>query len=241
MFCHKNRNFYKAVIVSDDLYPESKRFIESLGIEIIPSFCNKNVSEPLWNHTDMQIVKIGDIYVCAPECYEYYRKKLKKFNVKLIKGDTELSSNYPCDIAYNITVTEKIAVHNFKYTDNVIKEVLSDIECIDVSQGYNKCSICLVSDSKFITSDNGLLYSLTENGCDVLYITPGSILLPGFDYGFIGGASFEIGENILAFNGNVDNHPDSSLIKNFCQSAGVELISLSEQSLMDIGSAVVIK
>ena len=237
----KNKQFYKAIIVSDELYPESIKLIESLGIEIYSSFCNTNVSKPLCRHVDMQLVKIGDIYVCAPECYEYYESIFKKFNLKLINGVTKLSSNYPCDIAYNITVTEKIAVHNFKYTDTILKENLSDKKCIYVSQGYSKCSICIVGGEKFITSDMGIVRSLSSNECDVLDVSCGHIELPGFDHGFIGGASFELGKGILAFNGNINAHPDSALIKNFCESANVELISLSEQTLMDIGSAVIIE
>lgn len=237
----KNNKFYSAIIVSDDLYPESRKKLESFGIEVCFSFCNANVSTPLQKHTDMQIVQIGDKYVCAPESYEYYKSITGKYNLELIRGNTELSSNYPADVAYNITVTERVTVHNFKYTDAIIKENLSVQNFVNVSQGYSKCSLCVVNDSCFISSDAGIITALNNNGCNVLEITPGFVKLPGFDYGFLGGASFKLGDNILGFNGNIEMHPDYDKIMKFCKSSGVEVISLSEQSLMDIGSAVIIK
>ncbi len=238
---YNKSQFYRALIISDDLYPESKEKIETFGIRIYSSFCNTNVSKPLWKHADMQIVQLGDKYICAPESYGYYKNIFDIYNLNLIKGNTELSSNYPYDIAYNITVTESKAVHNFKYTDTILKKNLSELDCIDVSQGYSRCSLCVVDDNKFITADKGMSDVMKKAGCNIMDIRPGFVELPGYDYGFLGGSSFKLGDNIIAVNGNIDTHPDSEKIRVFCKMAGVELISLSEQSLMDIGSAIVIR
>ena len=229
----------KAVITSPDIYPDSVKNLASFGIEVLFSFKNTNVSLPLAYHTDMQLTKISDdFFVCAPECFEYYRKILNKFNKKIIKGNTYLSCNYPHDIAYNIIVTENYAVHNFKYTDSVVKSKIESKTKINVPQGYTACTLCLISENAAITSDAGIYKILLSNGFDVLMINDNNVLLPGFDHGFLGGSSFLLEHNILAVNGKIENHPDYSVIKDFCLKHNVSLLSLSNNPIMDIGSVI---
>ncbi len=233
--------YYKAIIVSDDIYPQSIQKLESLGIKVFSSHENLSVSKPLSKHADMQIVKISDkTYICAPECYEYYKKIFKNFSCNLICGNTYLSSNYPCDIAYNIVVGEKYAVHNFKYTDITVKENLNKKTLINVSQGYCACNICALPNDSFISADAGVIKALSEYDVSFLQISQGNILLPGFDYGFFGGASFMIGNNTLAINGNIHTHPDFNAITEFCTKQNINVISLSTDKIMDIGSAIFI-
>ena len=73
---------------------------------------------------------------------------------------------------------------------------------------------------------------------DVLEIEPGHILLPGFDTGFIGGATFKLSAHELAFTGELDGHPDRPAIEAFLEARGVEPVYLTTQPAFDIGSAV---
>ena len=57
--------------------------------------------------------------------------------------------------------------------------------------------------------------------------------------GFIGGASGLIDNKTLCFNGNIKTHPDAENIKSFCKNAGVDVISLNNGNLKDIGSILV--
>lgn len=230
-----------SLIVSDDIYSQSLDTLKNLGINVYSSYTNTAVSAPLQKHVDMQLVHIcANTYLCAPQCFEYYDGLSRELNFKLICGDTYLSSNYPNDIAYNIIVTEKYAVHNTKYTDSILMQNLKNKKIINVSQGYSACCVCKIADDAFITSDNGVYRALSDEGCNVLIISGGNILLPGFDEGFIGGASFMLSPQLLAINGNIDMHPDCSLIKKFCKRFGVNVLSLSDNPIMDIGSAVAI-
>lgn len=236
------RLYYKALILSSDIYPESVQKLQSLGIDVLWSYQNPSVSPFLSRHVDMQIVNINDKdYICSPECFEYYKKIFSKFSYNLILGNTYLSSNYPDDIAYNIVVGEKYAVHNLKYTDSILKERLSSKTCIDVSQGYTGCTVCSLPEDSYITSDEGVLKSLSKHSdISALKISQGNVLLNGFEYGFFGGASFMIGPKTLAVNGDISFHPDCGIILEFCAERNVDVLSLSTNKLMDIGSAVYI-
>ena len=60
---------------------------------------------------------------------------------------------------------------------------------VNVSQGYAKCSTCVVGEDAIITYDRGIAKAADAAGMDVLVIEPGHVDLPGYDTGFIGGAS----------------------------------------------------
>ncbi len=234
-----SKSFSKAVICSPDIYPESVKALQSFGIGVLFSCKNQNVMPPLMYHADMQIVKTGsDSFICAPECYDYYSCLLTDYNAYLTCGNTYLSCNYPGDIAYNIIITQTHAIHNFKYTDSVLKGDILGKNLINVSQGYTACTLCALSDTAFVTSDMGLYNTLTQNMLDVLLIDDSSILLPGFDHGFFGGATLMLSSDTLAVNGNISKHPDYDKIKSFCLNYGIGLVSLSDKAIMDIGSFI---
>lgn len=232
---------YNGVVVSCDAYKDTLNNLEDFGLDVMFSYENKNVLNHLKYHADMQLANIDDsVYVCAPECYDYYSNILKVFNKCIIKGNTFLSCNYPMDIAYNIIVTGKYAIHNFKYTDSIIKDYIKQKKMINVSQGYCACTLCVLGDKAFITSDRGLYKMLTSNKIDVLLTDDSSVLLSGFDHGFLGGASMMISDDLLAVNGKIENHPDYNNIKSFCSNYGISVYSLSNSPVMDVGSFILI-
>ncbi len=196
--------------------------------KIIPSFCNKNLAEPVSYHPDMSLCRIGDCFVCSPESYDYYKKIIGQ---NLIKGKTSLNCNYPNDIAYNVLVYGENAFGKEEYIDPVLKEILKEqnIKIINVNQGYAKCS-CAVSNKGIITADEGIYAELIKKGINALKITPGFVELSGYDYGFVGGASGEI-DGILTFFGDITKHPDLKKIENFC-----EFEFLCDFTLTDVGT-----
>ncbi len=229
------KNSEKQLIISQDAPEKAKERLIDLGYSLVESFKLKSVSPAVSCHPDMQIVKAGDKWICCPECYGYYREYISSDN--LVMGKTKLESLYPKDIAYNVAVTSEVAIHNFKYTD---EEFINNcyLEKINVSQGYSKCNLCIVGDRAFITSDAGMYKELIKHGCDVLLISSGEISLPGYDYGFIGGASGLLDDKTLAFCGNVYHHSDGKKIAKFCEKYGVEIICLTDKELVDIGTII---
>ena len=207
---------------------------ERLGFKPVPSDYIKGINESVAGHPDMQLVKIGNDIIVNPESLNHYKKHMPE--IKFIAGKTVVQGKYPHYVAYNVALTSDFAIHNFKYTDEAVKERLSGFKLINVKQGYAKCSV-LTLPNGIITSDEGIISRCGE--LDALKIRHGEITLIGNDYGFIGGASgYHDGK--LYFSGNIKKHPDYDEIKKFCENKCIEIICLSNDKLADIGSIIII-
>lgn len=229
--------YYKKVVLSYKAPLSVKETLEGLGIEVIPTTKHKNISREIMDHADMQLTKVsGDLFVCAPEVYDYYKAYLGE---KLICGEKALKCNYPYDIAYNVARVGKYAFHNTKYTDiNVLSSLEKEnVKMINVNQGYTKCNMCVAGEN-VITSDDGIYISCIENNVPALKISQGSILLDGYDYGFIGGASGMIGDDTLFFAGDITLHPDFESMQSFLKSAGVKTLYVPGTPLTDVGTVI---
>lgn len=147
-----------------------------------------------------------------------------------------IGAKYPADIAYNAACTGRYLICNAKFT---APDVLSapGFELIDVKQGYAKCSIVIVDESSIITYDQGVALEALSHGLDVLTISPGHVILEGYNTGFIGGTSGRVEDEII-FNGNLSTHPDFERIKEFIECRGLKCTYFEEWPLTDIGSIV---
>lgn len=213
--------------------------LKKLNICVLKTRQNPNLYSAVDGHGDMVITHIkNNVFVCAPDSYKYFCSILPDSDI--ICGSSELTDTYPSDIAYNVARVGDYAFHNAKYTDKIILEYFDrhNIKLINVNQGYSKCSICVVDENSVITSDKGIASQAYKNNFDVLLIKPGYISLPGMNYGFIGGCTGKICENTLAVCGNLINHPDYKNIENFCSKKNVDLVMLSEDTPVDIGTLV---
>ena len=187
-------------------------------------------------HVDTQLSHLGkNEFVVSPHLFNYYSKILH--GALLLKGESDLTGTYPEDAAYNVACVGKYLIHNLKYTDKVILSETKK-EKIHVAQGYTKCSLCIVNENSVITEDAGIAQTLERHNIDVLKISAGDVFLDGLDYGFLGGASGKISENILAFAGDITTHRDYREIRDFCIKRNVEPISLCDGKLTDIGSII---
>lgn len=187
-------------------------------------------------HIDTQITHIGgNKFVVSPYLFDHYSRVLPEAD--LLIGNTTFTGTYPDDAAYNVASIGRFAIHNFKFTDKV---VLSEIQAekIHVSQGYSKCSLCIVDENSVITEDAGIAKTLKRHNIDVLKISAGDVRLNGLEYGFLGGASGKLSKNILAFAGDISSHRDYEEIRKFCIERNVEPISLCLGALTDIGSII---
>lgn len=228
----------KKLIISPLMTDECRQNLVSLGFEIVDSAPLCGVQQGLRYHPDMQLACAADgVWVCAPEVFDYYKPHFDELNFRLICGTSTPQRDYPHDIAYNVAVMGRFAIHNFMHTDSVYLENLR-LERVSVAQGYSKCSLCIVSGNAAITADRGIYKALSGRGADVLLIRPGFVDLPGYDCGFIGGASGLADEGLLAFCGNLDLHPDGEAIKKFCAAHGVETLSLGSKPLLDVGTII---
>ena len=215
--------------------------LEKLNITVIRSIECKELDPSISYHPDMVMQPISyDTLLIAPNVYEYYREILSPLGIKVIKGQTKLKKKYPYDIAYNVARLKDIAIHNLKYTDEVLKFYLKkqNIETLNIKQGYSKCSLAIIDDTSGITADKYMYKSLANKGYEILLIKPGYVELKGYDYGFIGGTCGNFSKKVILFSGVLNNHPDSEKIVCFIKSRNKEIKILSKKPIIDIGTII---
>ena len=95
-----------------------------------------------------------------------------------------------------------------------------------------------MDNNSIITSDEGIYKEVIKHGIDCLLIQKGHIDLFELNYGFIGGCSGLISKNKIAFLGDITKHPDYIKIKEFLTNKNKEIVCLSKENLLDLGSII---
>lgn len=227
----------RGVIIDYRTNEESIKELNNLGISTFKSCCVSSLYDSVCGHPDMQIHHLGkERFVCAPEAFEHYTKLFP--DADIIKGSKTLTASYPDDICYNAAAFGKYLICNAVSTAiEISSEYLSKGRTIlKAKQGYAKCSICIINDNAIITADEGIYKIALENKIDALKINEGFIELKNMSYGFIGGATGLIAHNVLAVNGDIRKHKNCADIISFCKNYSVEVISLKNGEIEDIGS-----
>lgn len=115
------------------------------------------------------------------------------------------------------------------------RAAVNGLALIPVNQGYAACSTALAGDG-VITADAGIAKAVRRAGIPVLEIRPGHIDLPGYDYGFIGGAcGFCAARGEVWFTGDPMTHPDGRAILEFIHARGLVAVSPRKGRLFDCG------
>ncbi|MCR4718816.1 MAG: hypothetical protein K5768_04220 [Firmicutes bacterium] len=225
----------KTVLVDFRISEKSCQTLENIGYTVVKTSKEPNLANPLCGHPDMIICKLKNHdFVGKPTLRGFFN------NINFFEGKSDLSNQYPYDIAYNCALVGNSLFCNEKYTDEVILEYCKNngIRIINTKQGYAKCSICIVSDNAIITADKSIYNAAIKNYIDVLMVENKGIVLDGYNEGFIGGATGLLEEDLLAVNGSIERHEDYNKIKSFCESYGVKIISLSDEPICDVGSII---
>ena len=210
--------------------------IASFGINVITTKQHGSLPPSEGFHADMQCLHINDIIITEDNNYNLL-SQLEKYNIKSICSTKRLQQNYPYNILFNCAVIDDKAFCKIPLSDDFIQQMLDslNIEVVAVKQGYSKCSTVIVSKNAIITADESIYTAAYNKKFDVLKIPTGFVRLYGYDYGFLGGACSKINKDILAFCGKIENHPAYNDIKDFCANYSVQLLSLNNNELMDIG------
>lgn len=211
------------VYVSENAYEAVISHIRSMGYEVESTVDAENLSAPVASHADLRFCRLGT----APDA-------------PVFRGDPDLLSPvYPGDVRFCAACTGKYIICNARHTDPglLLSAENAGMALIDVKQGYAKCNTLIVDEESIITSDQGISRACEKAGLAVLTVHEGHITLPGYDHGFIGGASGRIGGEII-FNGDVTAHPDFPLIERFISGRRLSLAWFEGLPLADIGSIV---
>ncbi len=147
-----------------------------------------------------------------------------------------LGKVYPADVPLCICATGRYTIYN-KYTAYGPAVTAAGGIPVHVRQGYTRCAAAIVDERSIVTADASVSRAAKNVGMDVLTITPGHIILDGYDTGFIGGASFMI-EDTMYFTGTLDEHPDKERIVRFVTEHGKRPVFLTDRPIFDIGGAI---
>lgn len=224
--------------VSSEINQQSLFSLCERGVDVIPIPKNDILYNAVCSHADMQMFYAGNNTVyCEDTIEDIISENLSSSN---ICSGKRIAGKYPGDIAYNAAMVGEYLICNKPYT---AKEIISDainrgIEIIPVRQGYAKCNICIIAENAIITSDEGIARTLQKYPIDVLLVDDSSVRLKNFNHGFLGGASGKIAPDKLAVNGNIKLHSFCDEIVDFARRYSVEVISLNEYPIEDIGSII---
>lgn len=219
--------------------------LKERGFDIIQLPPDPSLPYPVNGHTDL-LVFIIEGYLLTRESYYYTAladidKLCKKARLKRMISTEEAGAKYPRDCGLCAAISGKNIIYCEKSADRKLLRmgIARGYSLLNVPQGYTKCSCAILADGSIITSDEGIVRVTRAAGIDTLAVSAGHIDLPGYDYGFIGGASGLCG-NTLYFCGNIKAHPDYEKIAGFSEKHKTEIVSLSEERLYDVGSLVFI-
>ncbi|MCI8348573.1 MAG: hypothetical protein HFE74_03925 [Firmicutes bacterium] len=209
----------------------SKIYISKLANNILQEYLQNNghIIKQINSKAsvDPAIAFHPDIYMC-------------NLGEKIFHGDPGLLlPDYPGHAIYNGCSTGKFFIHNLKITSPDLMNTVDKLNQIKihVAQGYTKCNCVVIDENSIITADKGIEKSAKKAGMDVLLIQPAQVNLKGYRYGFLGGASGKVGNSII-FNGNITNHSDYNIIKNFIKKRDLDLVYFNQYPLTDIGSII---
>ena len=198
------------------------------------------------SHPDMLVMKLGDELIVEGRYFEEHSDIFREIaslcpSIKISCADVTLSPVYPDDCKMNaLTLGERI----FLRVDSVCGDIVKAAEKLGMSitsvrQGYPACTVLALGDSHAITADRGMASALRKEGVEVLLIDDGDILLPPYEYGFIGGAT-GVHRGAVYFIGDIRMHKNASEIEDFSRLAGYEPISLCGGALLDLGRIIFI-
>lgn len=233
----------KKIAIVSNAIPQICNKLESLGFKLIYTQSVGEFISYEQKHADMQCLKVENKVFVLSGCQKLGEQLL-------IEGaDVEYTSDfycgkYPDNIKLNALVLGKKIIGKTEHLDKKLVKFCedNDYRFINVKQGYSACSCAKVNDNSIITADKSIYDSCLRLNIDVLKIKEGFIKLDGAEehtYGFIGGASVNLGDTMLFF-GDITEHPDYKSISEFCNSKGIRVDYIKNLDLTDIGSTTLL-
>lgn len=209
--------------ISGKASPLLIEYLKANGYDLRFVASDNLVSEGIDDHADLFYCRLG----CKDEA-------------EVFEGTADsLAKGYPSEARFNGACTGRFFIHNLSITDpGLLSSARAlDMTIVNVRQGYTRCSTIIVDEDSIITYDKGIAAPCQAAGMKVLTVSPGHIMLKGYDTGLIGGTSGRCGGEIV-FNGDLSAHPDFIKIKEFIESCGLSCHWFSQYPLTDIGSII---
>lgn len=233
-FRSEGGNTVSRVLVSSTLSESCLAGLRRLGWEplAIPPFAS--LPAPTRDHPDLLLAMLPQGELLLPR--EYYDANVSFFDalgLLLVPEEKSPGAVYPSDVLLDALAVRDTLYGKEDATSRLLRSYYPRL--VGVRQGYARCSVALLSEKAAITADRGLADALRRDGLDVLTIEPGHISLPGYDYGFIGGAGGRLSDGTYVFFGDLSCHPDGERIAAFAKKYIRKAVSLAEGPLCDHG------
>ena len=226
----------KKILLGSSALPFAESVFHYTGLEPVTLPFSKRISDSVKGHADSLVFLRDGTLITFDDYYLENRNLFDSLKIPIITTNEYYSDTYPYDILFNAIEINGAVIGRCENISALIKEGKNEIR---VRQGYARCSTLLAGGRVAITADLKLSRVLSNLSVDTLLIRSGHIILEGYDYGFIGGASF-VFENTVFFFGRIEDHPDYYLIKEHLEGHGYSLSSLSDMPLTDCGGAITI-
>lgn len=215
---------------------------KKLGCEILVCPSSSILYEAVCGHPDMLLNIIDEKNIIVHKNMNIdFVNLLTNLDINITFSENSLCSAYPYDIILNSVNLPDLFIHNIKYTDPKLLEMVNAKKLINVKQGYTKCSTAIVNQNAAMTSDKTIANALSRENIDVLLLPPGDILLPGLNYGFIGGCCGLLDKKSLAFYGDLNYYVYGKEVMEFLKKHSVEPVFLKKGKLTDRGSLFIIE
>lgn len=234
------------IIVDNRIRKIEMEFLNKLDRNILALPSINNVYEEISSHVDIYISKIKDTLIIEKAMYDNIKEKVLDNDICIVRGNETVKNPYPNDILYNVCIIGNNAIHNFKYTDKKLLEIIDKkgLNKININQGYSNCSIAVIDDNSAIVSDKKIANMLQEYGIDTLYIDEKldiKLLDKKGNYskmsGFIGGAIERMENNVIVF-GDLNKIDKENKIRNFITSRNLNVIDFKGFDVIDYGGII---
>jgi hypothetical protein len=230
----------RIAIISPDASGEVLKNLRALDLEPVAIPKTGLVVDQISGHPDIQVFIHENRAFCHPDISLSFAANIETHAEVIICG-TRLSKKYPADIPYNIACAGPHAFHHRSGIDPTIGEYLTSrkIAGAPVGQGYAKCSTLIVNPGSIVTSDVSIHRAAVSRGVESLLLASGHIDLPGYAFGFIGGATGVI-DDLVLFTGSMSHHPDYDKIAAFIEGHEKKIVPLGSGRAVDLGTIFVI-
>jgi hypothetical protein len=232
-----------SLAIGERYLPSLRPPLSRLGISVLGIPDNPRVDPRLAGHADLTLAHLGGgRFITVKHMAEPCGKimvHIGRAGGEVLFAEREQGPLYPRDAGLNFCIAGRRLLYNPRTAEPMPPESPA-FSPLPVHQGYTKCAVCLVNESSIITGDGGIAAAADNAGLEVLRISPGHVLLDGFDTGFMGGAAFLLSPGLMAFTGRLDGHPDRERIESFLRARRVAPLYLTDGPVFDIGSAVLL-
>ena len=239
------------LVIDNRMRSMEKEYLRFFGYSLIELPKSQRVYAEISSHADIFVSKTNNNLIIEPSAYESIMEQVKKYNfqkecsTKIVKAEEYVQKEYPLDIKYNVCCFGNYAIHNFKYTSKMIREILDKekFELINVKQGYTNCSIAVIDDKSIITSDKGIYKTLSKYDFNILFVEEDlDIKLLSKDgyskkKGFIGGCISRI-ENKVFVSGDLNKIDNNKIIRKFIENRNLEIIEFLNEDVIDYGGII---